>query len=67
MNYGADINDNSRRAGIFIDKILKGEKPGNIPFEQPMRYYYVINRKTANALGVKINNEMLLRADRIIE
>ena len=67
MSYGSDTNDNFRRVGIFVDKILKGEKPGTIPFEQPMRYYYVINRKTANALGVKINNEMLLRADRIIE
>jgi putative ABC transport system substrate-binding protein len=67
LSYGANFNDNFRRAGIFVDKILKGEKPGNIPFEQPMRYYFVINRKTANALGVKINNELLTRADRIIE
>ena len=67
MNYGSDRNDNFRRAGIFVDKILKGEKPGDIPFEQPTRYYFVINRRTANALGVKLNNELLARADKVIE
>ena len=46
---------------------MKREKPGNVPFAQPMRYYFVINRKTANALGVKITGEHLTRADRIIE
>jgi len=67
MSYGLDSNDNFRRAGIFVDKILKGAKPGDIPFEQPTRYYLVINRKTANALGVKLNNELQARADRVIE
>ena len=67
MTYGSDTTDNFRRAGIFVDKILKGAKPGDIPFEQPTRYYFVINRKTANALGVKITGELLTRADRIIE
>ena len=67
MSYGSDTNDNFRRAGIFVDKILKGAKPGEIPFEQPTRYYLVINRKTANALGVKITGELLTRADKVIE
>ena len=67
MSYGLDVNDNFRRAGIFVDKILKGAKPGDIPFEQPTRYYFVINRKTANALGVKITGELLARADKVIE
>ena len=67
LSYGADINDNYRRAAIFVDKILKGAKPGDIPFEQPTRYYFVINRKTANALGIKITGELLARADKIIE
>ena len=67
MSYGADTNDNARRAGIFVDKILKGTKPGDIPFEQPTRYYLVINRKTANALGIKLTSELLTRADRVIE
>ena len=67
MSYGADLNDQFRRAGIFVDKILKGAKPGDIPFEQPTRYYFVINLKTANALGVKITGELLTRADKVIE
>jgi putative ABC transport system substrate-binding protein len=67
MNYGADLADSFRRAGVFVDKILKGAKPGDIPFEQPTRYYFMINRKTANALGIKITNELLARADRVIE
>ena len=67
MSYGVDLNDNFRRAGIFVAKILKGAKPGDIPFEQPTRYYLVINRKTANALGVKITGELLTRADKVIE
>ena len=67
MSYGADINDNARRVGIFVDKILKGAKHGDIPFEQPKRYYLVVNRKTANALGIKPTNELLARADKVIE
>jgi putative tryptophan/tyrosine transport system substrate-binding protein len=67
MSYGADYNDNYRRAGIFVDKILKGTKPGDIPFEEPTRYYLVVNRKTANALGIKISGELLTRADKVIE
>jgi putative tryptophan/tyrosine transport system substrate-binding protein len=67
MSYGSDRTENFRRAGIFVDKILKGAKPGDIPFEQPTRYYLVINRKTANALGVKISGELLTRADKVIE
>jgi putative ABC transport system substrate-binding protein len=67
MTYGSDTNDNFRRAGIFVDKILKGAKPGDIPFEQPTRYYFVINRKTAKALGIKITGELLARADKVIE
>jgi putative ABC transport system substrate-binding protein len=67
MNYGADITDNYRRAGIFVDKILKGAKPGDVPFEQPTRYSFVINRKTANTLGIKLSNELLARADKVIE
>ena len=67
MSYGADYIDNYRHAAIFVDKIFKGTKPGEIPIEQPTRYYLVINRKTANVLGVKISGELLTRADKVIE
>ena len=67
MSYGSNRTDNLLRAGVFVDKILKGAKPGDIPFEQPTRYYFVINRKTANALGIKITGELLTRADKVIE
>jgi putative ABC transport system substrate-binding protein len=67
MSYGADTNDSFGRAAIFVDKILKGVKPGDIPFEQPTRYYLVINRKTASVLGIKATNELYARADKVIE
>ena len=67
MSYGSDRTDNFHRAGFFVDRIFKGAKPGDIPFEQPTRYYFVINRKTANALGIKITGELLTRADKVIE
>jgi putative tryptophan/tyrosine transport system substrate-binding protein len=67
MSYGSNRTDNFHRAGFFVDRIFKGAKPGDIPFEQPTRYYFVINRKTANVLGIKITGELLTRADQVIE
>ena len=67
MSYGSNLIETFRRAATYVDKILKGAKPGDLPVEQPTRYYLVINRKTANVLGIKITSELLTRADKIIE
>ena len=67
LSYGGDFNDNFHRVGIFVDKIFQGAKPGDIPFEQPTRYFLVVNRKTADALGIKLSGELLTRADKVIE
>jgi putative ABC transport system substrate-binding protein len=67
MSYGVDFSDAMRRAAVFVERILNGARPADLPVEQSSKFELVVNMKTAKALGVAIPQSVLLRADEVIE
>jgi putative ABC transport system substrate-binding protein len=67
LSYGIDQVDTFRRAASYVDRILRGEKPGDLPVQLPTKFEMVVNRKTATALGLAVPPSILLRADEVIE
>jgi putative ABC transport system substrate-binding protein len=67
MSYGPDIVDNYRRAAVYVDKILKGTKPADLPVQQPMKFVFVVNLKAAKEIGLTVPPNLLVRADRVIK
>ena len=67
LAYAAKVADLSRRAAFFVDRILKGAKPADLPIERPSRFEFVVNRKTATALNLEVPAAILAQADEVIE
>ncbi len=66
MTYGVNINDLFRRAATYVDKILKGRKPADLPVEQPIKFEFIVNLKAAKQIGLTMPPNVLVRADRVI-
>ena len=67
MTYGTNYNDLFRRAAAYVDKILKGAKPADLPIEQPTKFEFILNLKAAKQIGLTIPNKVLAKADRVIK
>ena len=67
LSYGPDLVDPFRRAASYVDRILRGAKPGDLPVQLPTKFEMVVNRKTAKALGLAVPTSILVRADEVIE